>query len=212
MTVAARQLAQLSPLADPKNAQRHEAHRVDEGVWTEFGQLIPQLAVGGIGRAQCWHRKAKDEKRHAHREDAIRYAREALDARARELVIAATGSRALTHGLRPYAVRTAAGAPPDNDLCRSRFMSLGEMIPTSRPPSMIKVRPSLQPSGRPSRLVTGSVGPAVDTLSSGQMISLIRVVARASGATFFRAVKVKSPLRRPSASWVGKVECRDART
>src|SRR5229473_3089041 len=57
-------------------------------------------------------------------------------------------------------------------------MSLGEMIPTSRPASMINVRPSLQPSGRPSSFVTGSAGPAVDTLSSGQMISLIRVVGR----------------------------------
>jgi hypothetical protein len=62
-------------------------------------------------------------------------------------------------------------------------MSLGEMIPTNRPPSTTRVRPSLQPSDTASRLVIGSAGPAVDTLPSGQMICLIRVVGRAPGAT-----------------------------
>ena len=85
-----------------------------------------------------------------------------------------------------------AGTPPpsggETTLCRSRLMSLGETIPTSRPPSITRVRPSLQPaSERPSRLVTGSAGPALDTLASGDISSLMRVVVRASGATFLSA-------------------------
>src|SRR5260370_38223911 len=45
---------------------------------------------------------------------------------------------------------------PDTDRCRSRLMSLGERIPTSRPAPMIKGRPSLKPPGRPSGLGTGA--------------------------------------------------------
>ena len=89
-------------------------------------------------------------------------------------------------------------------------MSLGEMIPTSRPASTTRVRPSLQPSETARRLLIGSAGPAVDTLSTGQMICLINVVERTLGATFFRAVRVRRPLSRPAASWVGKVECLEA--
>jgi hypothetical protein len=110
-----------------------------------------------------------------------------------------------------YALRASAWLRPESDLCKSLVMSLGEMMPASRPLSMTRVRPSLHPLETPSRSATGSAGLAVDTLSSGQATSLIRVVARAFGATCFRAAKVKIPLRRPLASWVGKVECREVR-
>src|ERR1700730_4885152 len=99
-----------------------------------------------------------------------------------------------------YTLRAGAWARPASDLCTRRLMSLGEMIPTNRPPSTTSVRPSLQPSGRPSRLLTGSAGLAIDTRSSGHATSLTSVVARASGATLFRAAMVKSPLSRPAAS------------
>src|SRR4030088_2596753 len=104
-----------------------------------------------------------------------------------------------------------SGERPDRDRCRSMLMSLGEMIPTNRPFSTTKVRPSLQPWETSIRLVTGSAGLTVETLSSGQATSLMRVVARASGATFLRAARVNSPVNAPLSSCVGKVECREVR-
>src|SRR3982074_1535831 len=124
-------------------------------------------------------------------------------------------SRPLSHrsvrSVEPHPFRGACDRP-ERDLCRSRLTSLGETIPISRPLSPTSVRPPLQPSATLRTSGAGSDGPTLGTLSSGQAISRIRVVVRALGATFLSAASVRSPLSRPLASWVGKVECRDVRT
>ena len=56
VSVAARQLAQLRALADPEDAQRHEAHDIDKDVRTQLQQLVPQLAFGGRSGAQRGNR------------------------------------------------------------------------------------------------------------------------------------------------------------
>src|SRR5258708_12154195 len=55
-----------------------------------------------------------------------------------------------------YARPSGIGDRPDTELWRSRFMSLGETIPTTLPPTTTSVRPSLQPAQSPRTFAPGS--------------------------------------------------------
>jgi len=100
---------------------------------------------------------------------------------------------------------TGALVRPAIDRCSIRLMSLGE-DDANQAAVIDDQRASFAAAslGEVSRLVAGSRGLTLDTRSTGQMISLIRVVARAFGATFFSAVSVRSPLSWPVASWLEK--------
>ena len=88
MTVTPREEVELGALANPEDAEGHEAHRVDEDIRPQSQQRVPEISFGAAC-AERWNRQAKHQQRHAHREDAIGNSRETVEVRAGELVKAA---------------------------------------------------------------------------------------------------------------------------
>ena len=72
VAVAAGQVSQLRPLSQPEDAERHEAHGVDEDVGSEGSQGVPELCIGADRLANLAHREAQHQEGHADREDPVR--------------------------------------------------------------------------------------------------------------------------------------------
>jgi hypothetical protein len=64
------EMIQLGLLSDPENAQREEAHKVNEKLGSKRKERTPQIAFT-MDQLACRNVKLQQEQRHGHREDPV---------------------------------------------------------------------------------------------------------------------------------------------
>lgn len=64
------EMIQLGLLSDPENAQREEAHKVNEKLGSKRKERAPQIPFV-MDQLACGNMKLQQEQRHGHREDAV---------------------------------------------------------------------------------------------------------------------------------------------
>src|SRR6266480_6669789 len=96
MAVTSREEVELGALANPKDAEGHEAHRVDEDIRPQSQQGMPEISFAATC-AQRWDGQAKHQQCHAHGKDAIRNSGETVEVRAGELVETAAAAGEPVH-------------------------------------------------------------------------------------------------------------------
>jgi hypothetical protein len=64
------EMIQLSLLSDPENAQRQEAHQVNEKLGSKRKERTPQIAFA-MDQLACWNMKFQQKQCHGNRENAV---------------------------------------------------------------------------------------------------------------------------------------------
>lgn len=88
-------MIQLRLLPDPKNTERHEAHRVHDDLWGKGGQRTPKL-VFAVNRLPSRQPEIESEQSHGHGKNTIAQSGQAFDTLARDPIVGAS------HGARVY--------------------------------------------------------------------------------------------------------------
>jgi hypothetical protein len=84
--VRAFDVVELGLLAHPENAERNEAHQVNEQLRKQMHEGAAQIGFT-VNELFCRHMKFEEKQSHGHAEDAIAQRSEALDTLAGDLVV-----------------------------------------------------------------------------------------------------------------------------